>query len=174
MLLNHHLRTTGGPLRLGKYVFISLKHQYEQWWNDFWIKSTFKLVHFGTPTISLTMEATQISSKLDEKYRNWNFCYNSVLVGWSSRSKYCRSHFKFILYCFFPIISLCTWFYPNRIKNTEIEYFCDLLVLLGWSARSKYCRSHPQALSNTFFFVYRILFDLCTNFELNWMKFNQV
>ncbi len=30
MLLNHHLRKTGGPLRLSEYVFTSLKHQYEQ------------------------------------------------------------------------------------------------------------------------------------------------
>lgn len=57
--LNHRLRKTGGPLRLGEYIFSCLKHQYQQQRKDPWIKSTFKLVHFGMPTISLNMEATQ-------------------------------------------------------------------------------------------------------------------
>ena len=58
-LLNHHLRKTGGPLRLGEYIFTCLKHQYQQQQKNMWIKSTFKLVHFGMPTVSLNMESTK-------------------------------------------------------------------------------------------------------------------
>ena len=57
-LLNHRLRKTGGPLRLGEYIFTYLKHQYKQQRKDLWIKSNFKLVHFSMPTVSLNMEST--------------------------------------------------------------------------------------------------------------------
>ena len=75
-LLNHRLRKTRGPLRLGEYIFTCLKHQYEQQRKDLWIKSNFKLVHFGMPNVSVNMEATLGISQRRSNTFVERFCYH--------------------------------------------------------------------------------------------------
>ena len=45
--------------------------------------------------------------------------------------KYCCSHFKLILCCFWFINSPHTRFHPNRTKNTEVRNFQYQSVLVG-------------------------------------------
>merc|ERR1712105_551008 len=88
-----------------------------------------------------------------------NFCYWSVLVGRSGRSKNDRSHFKLILFCFLPNISPHTKFNSNRMKNIEVENFHYWSVLVGLVGRKM-----TVAIANSFYVVFYPILAPIPNF----------
>ena len=60
---------------------------------------------------------------------------------------------------FCPVTSPHTKFYPNRMRNTEVENFCYWSILVGRAGKAKNNRSHFKNQTS----IRKVIDDLCTN-----------